>query len=85
MAPAPSRRPLLAALDVEHPEWRPLLAVIELALREAERAEWERFVPALAHSGLAGRPLLGGAILNVAPRLSRLLRRTRRSRLIRWC
>jgi FdhE protein len=69
--PATSSRSLLAALDVEHPEWRPLLAVIEEAMRETQRPEWARFVPALAHSGREGRPLLDGAVINVAPRLVR--------------
>jgi FdhE protein len=60
---------LLTALDAEHPEWRPLLAVIKEGLREAERTQWARFVPALEHSGRGGRPLLDGAVINVAPRL----------------
>jgi FdhE protein len=62
---------LLTALDAEHPEWRPLLAVIKEALREAERPQWARFVPALEHSGRGGRPLLDGAVINAAPRLVR--------------
>src|SRR4029453_966897 len=62
---------LLTALDAEHPEWRPLLAVIKEALREAERPQWARFGPALAHSGRGGRPLLDGAVINAAPRLVR--------------
>lgn len=61
----------LTVLDAEHPEWRPLLAVIEEALREAERPQWARFVPALEHSGRGGRPLLDGAVISVAPRLVR--------------
>jgi len=60
---------LLTVLDAEHPEWRPLLAVIKEGLREAERTQWARFVPALEHSGRGGRPLLDGAVINVAPRL----------------
>jgi FdhE protein len=71
MVPATSSRSLLTALGVEHPEWRPLLEVIDEARREAGRPEWTRFVPALAHSRLAGRPLLDGAVINVAPRLVR--------------
>jgi FdhE protein len=59
----------LTVLRAEHPEWRPLLAVIEEALREAERPQWARFVPALEHPGPGGRPLLDGAVINVAPRL----------------
>src|SRR5262245_331668 len=62
---------LLTVLDAEHPEWRPLLAVIKEALREAERPEWARFVPAPGHSGRGGRPLLDGAAIKAAPRLIR--------------
>jgi len=60
---------LLTVLDAEHPEWRPLLAVIKEALREAERPQWARFEPKLEHSARGGRPLLDGAVINVAPRL----------------
>jgi FdhE protein len=60
---------LLTVLDAEHPEWRPLLAVIKEALREAERPQWARFVPALEHAARGGWPLLDGAVINVAPRL----------------
>jgi len=62
-------RSLLAALDVEHPEWRSLLVLIEAAQREAERPHWARFVPALEHQGECGRPLLDGAVISVAPKL----------------
>jgi Protein involved in formate dehydrogenase formation len=62
-----SARSLLAALNVEHPEWAPLLAVVDQALREAERPAWARFVPALRHPGDCGRPLLDGAVVTVAP------------------
>ena len=62
---------LLTALDAEHPEWRPLLAVIKEALSVAERPQWARFVPAVVHSGPDGRPLLDGAVINAAPRLVR--------------
>ena len=62
-----SGRSLLAALDVEHPEWRPLLALIEAASREAERPYWARFVPTPGHHGRDGRPLLDGAVIAVAP------------------
>jgi FdhE protein len=67
MAAARSRS-LLTTLDAEHPEWRPLLAVIEEALRETERPQWMGLVPALEHPGPDGRPLLDGAVINVAPR-----------------
>jgi len=62
-------RSLLTVLDAEHPEWRPLLLVIKEALREAERPQWARLVPALEHPGRSGRPLLDGAVINLAPRL----------------
>jgi len=62
---------LLTVLDAEHPEWRPLLAVIKEALREAERPQWARFVPTLEHSGRGGRPLLDGVVINATPRLVR--------------
>ena len=64
-----SETPLLTVLGGEHPEWRPLLALIKGALREAERPQWARFVPALEHSGRGGRPLLDGAVISVTPRL----------------
>jgi FdhE protein len=71
-----SSRDLLTALDVEHPEWRPLLAVIDEAMREAQRPQWARVVPALGHSGTGGRSLLDGAVITVAPRVvGRLVRR----------
>jgi FdhE protein len=60
---------LLTVLDAEHPEWRPLLLLLKEALREAERPQWARFVPALAPLGRSDRPLLDGAVINVAPRL----------------
>jgi len=69
MASQVSGRTLLAALDVEHPEWRPLLVLIAAAQREAERPHWARFVPALEHQGDGGRPLLDGAVISVAPKL----------------
>jgi FdhE protein len=67
MAAAESRS-LLTALNTEHPEWRPLLMVVEAALRETERLQWGRFVPTLEHPGRGGRPLLDGVVINVAPR-----------------
>ena len=68
MVPGASSRSLLTTLDVEHPEWRPLLAIIDEALREAEDPGWARFVPALAQPGNGGRPLLDGAVIKVAPK-----------------
>jgi len=69
MASHASGRPLLAALGVEHPEWRPLLLLIEAALSGAERHHWGRFVPARVHQSREGRPLLDGAVISVAPKL----------------
>ena len=69
MIAALSSRALLTALDLEHPEWRPLLAVIEEAMREAQRPQWARLVPVLAHSDSDGRPLLDGAVISAAPGL----------------
>jgi formate dehydrogenase formation protein len=65
-----SPRSLLAALNVEHPEWRPLLAIVDEALHEAERQDWARFVPALRHYGDGGRPLLDGAFVTVSPSIA---------------
>ena len=64
-----SSRSLLSALDVGHPEWRPLLRVIEETLREAERPRWAHFVPAPALPVRDGRPLLHEAVIEVAPRV----------------
>ncbi|PYN83001.1 MAG: hypothetical protein DMD96_04110 [Candidatus Rokuibacteriota bacterium] len=69
MASEATSRSLLGVQDAEHPEWRPLLRVIKEALREAERPQWARLVPALEHPGRRGRPLLDGAVINIAPRL----------------
>src|SRR5437763_20740 len=67
MIPAVSSRALLTALDHQHPEWRSWLAVIEEVMREAQRPQWTRLVPALGHSGSGGRPLLDGVVIGVAP------------------
>ena len=69
MASEATSQSLLSVLDGEHPEWRPLLAVIKEALRETEHPHWARFVAALEHSGGGGRPLLDGAVINVASKL----------------
>jgi FdhE protein len=58
----------LSGLGVQHPEWRPLLAVIDEALREDDDPRWAGFVPALHHAGAGGRPLLDGAVIEVAPK-----------------
>src|SRR5438093_709429 len=55
MASETTSESLLTVLDAEHPEWRPLLLVIKEALRETERPQWPRFVPALEHPGRGGR------------------------------
>jgi FdhE protein len=69
MVPQGSGRSRLDALRVEHPEWRPLLVLIEAALREAERPHWARFVPVAGHQADDGRPLLDGAVISVDPTL----------------
>jgi len=69
MVPQGSGRSLLDALRVEHPEWRPLLVLIEAALHEAESPDWARFVPVAGHQAPDGRPLLDGAVISVAPKL----------------
>src|SRR2546425_5458038 len=69
MASQSTSESLLTVLASEHPEWRPLLLVIKEALRETERPQWPRFVPALEHPGRGGRPLLDGAVINAAPRV----------------
>jgi FdhE protein len=69
MVPQVSGPSRLDALRVEHPEWRPLLVLIEAALREAESPHWARFVPVAVHQADDGRPLLDGAVISVAPKL----------------
>jgi FdhE protein len=66
----------LSGLQVQHPEWRPLLAVIAEALREDDDPHWAAFVPAPHHAGAGGRPLLDGAVIEVAPKF--IARWTRR-------
>jgi len=66
----------LSGLGVQHPEWRPLLAVIDEALREDDDPHWAGFVPALHHAGAGGRPLLDGAVIEAAPKF--IARWTRR-------
>jgi FdhE protein len=76
MARGAAGQSLLSTLALNHPEWRPLLVLIAETLRETERPQWARCVPALEHHGRGGRPLLDGAVFNVAPRLiDRLIRR----------
>ena len=48
-------------LDAQHPEWRPLLAVIEEALREANDPRWVRQVPTLRAATFVVSPGDGGA------------------------
>lgn len=59
---------LLTALNAAHAEWRPLLALIEEALREARRPVWAESVPALERPAPLGQPLLSGAVVRIAPR-----------------
>jgi hypothetical protein len=53
--------PFLRALQIQHPEWRRLLAMVERAVREAARLDWARFVPSLERAAPDERPLLDGA------------------------
>jgi FdhE protein len=67
---------LLTALRLAHPEWRPLLALVEEALREIERPEWRDSVSAPAPRDPESEPLLSGAILTVGRRpIDRWVRR----------
>ena len=58
---------LLSTLDAEHAEWRPLLSLVEAAVREMERPVWSESVPAREHSAANGEPLVSDAIIQVAP------------------
>ena len=66
MITAQSGEDLLTALRIAHPEWRPLLALVEEALREVERPEWQDAVPAIAHPESGPEPLLSGAVITLA-------------------
>jgi FdhE protein len=67
---------LLTALRLTHDEWRPLLALVEEALREVERPEWREAVPAPARRDPETEPLLSGAVIALARRpIERWVRR----------
>ena len=67
---------LLTALRLAHDEWRPLLALVEEALREVERPEWREAVPAPVHRDPETEPLLSGAVIALARRpIERWVRR----------
>jgi FdhE protein len=53
------------SLEREHPEWRPWIAVVKTALREAEEPWWEQWVPARNGAAAPGVPQLSGAQINV--------------------
>jgi FdhE protein len=57
---------LLTGLRIAHPEWRPLLALIEEALWEVERPEWRDSVPSTPSPRPDPEPLLSRAVLAVA-------------------
>ena len=59
---------LLTALRIAHPEWRPLLALIEAARWEIERPEWRDSVPSIPSPSPGPEPLLSGTVLAVASR-----------------
>ena len=50
----------LQHLENEHPEWKPWLAVLLEAIREAGERHWENFVPAITEPQPARVPLLSG-------------------------
>jgi len=56
---------LLTALRIAHPEWRPLLALIEAALWEVERPEWRASVPTDSPPCPDPEPMLSRAVLEV--------------------
>jgi FdhE protein len=58
----------LRAPQIQHPEWRRLLAMVEAAVREAARLDWARFVPSLERAAPGERPLLDGAVIAVERR-----------------
>jgi FdhE protein len=67
---------LLTALRIAHAEWRPLLVLIEEALGEIERPEWQASVPSMPRSGGGQEPLLASAAIRVASRpIERWVRR----------
>src|SRR5260370_36367062 len=67
---------LLTALRLAHAEWRPLLALVEEALREVERPEWREAVPAPARRDPETESLLSGAVIALARRpIERWVRR----------
>jgi FdhE protein len=67
MAHVKSAGGLLSTLDAEHAEWRPLLSLVEAALREMEWPVWAESVPAHGQSAAVGEPLLSGAVIQIAP------------------
>ena len=76
MITAQSGEDLLTALRIAHPEWKPLLALVEEALWEVERPEWRNSVPAIAHPDPGAEPLLSGAVITLARRpIERWVRR----------
>jgi FdhE protein len=76
MITAQSGEDLLTALRIAHPEWRPLLALVEEALCEVERPEWRDAVPAIAHPDPELEPLLSGAVITLTLRpIERWVRR----------
>ena len=56
---------LLTALRIAHPEWRPLLALIEAAIWEIERPEWRDCVPPIPSRRPETEPLLWEAVIAV--------------------
>jgi FdhE protein len=59
-------RSLLATLSLEHPEWRPLIALVEHTLSEMARTPWTPWVPTRPERDGDEPPLLDGATITVA-------------------
>ena len=67
---------LLTTLRIAHPEWRPLLALIEATLWEVERPKWRDSVRSVPSPCAGPEPLLSRAVLVVASRpIERWVRR----------
>ena len=67
MASRAAAQSLLTTLSLDHPEWRPLLVLVEQTLREMDRAPWTPCVRTRKAYRGDERPLLDGAIITVAP------------------
>lgn len=55
----------LETLEREYPDWKPWLSVVEEVFAEAERVQWEAFVPARSVAQIPRVPLLAGLTLSL--------------------